>query len=353
MRAQETRKEPHEEPFVTVAQLKGWNGAQTKNETPQVPRPTDFLKHQFRKELKGSLSQLANWVRPPFFRMSSPQGTELEVPLDCHWLLMFSLMLDLARIPCSSYKVHGNHKRKLVAEVGSDGKLFLTRNDQTQEYQIAWALDDLRTWWCETREVFERMCERHQQDVHAVQRSLLEVLIIASPLQDTLRNQVRRYCYSTNAWWTLGKDESVTLKVTTAQFQHSSSATCSESEMDDTRPSRKRSDSSSSTTCSASDSDEISCSTWSEEAQSIVSASPPASPKGMQLAKSISEQCNGWVSDDSTTEGAQLAKPEPDEFTCSTSLDDIPVHKTFVHYRVIHEHFSHRRTSSNTLDNRP
>jgi hypothetical protein len=308
-------KGPCEESFVNVVQLKGWNGAQTKTDTPQVPRPV--LKVRFRREMESRLDHMPS-IRPPFFSMSSPQGTELIIPLDCHWLLIFSLVLDLAETPASSYKVHQNHPRKFVAHLERNGKLSLSRNDQSQKYKIAWCSEPLGAWWCDIREAFQDMCEKQPQDVHVVQRSLLEVLLGASThLQATLKNQVRRYCYSTNAWWSLGREDGMErVKVTTTHFRKLhvfsddvqafayKSPPCSdqvpstphsEAETDDTqsggdaralweeRTDPVLSDSGFSTNCSCSDPDEISSSASSDEAKPIRSASPSATP-GIQTA---------------------------------------------------------------------
>jgi len=219
--------------FFKTKQISGWDGVKITDGpscffegiAPWVDA-TSKLIERFGLRFKEIQNDMFS-IKPPFVEMKSPNGNPLSIPSDAHRHLLFSLMLDQAGTPQSKYTVMQKNKRKMIVVLNTDGSLGLTRDDQAEQttaYKIIWVPDVfhvIETYWLPMRKQFLEICNQQPEMHQAIQFSLLQILLEKSmPLETdcSLKAQIRKYCYSTNAWMRKLADGTISWKVSNFQY---------------------------------------------------------------------------------------------------------------------------------------
>jgi len=175
-------------------------------------------------------------MQPPFVTMRSTQEEPLYIDLSAHWLLMFSLMLVQDDNPQSQFKVmkvmkyQGDegekmkNKRKMNIVLQENGSFALARDDQQDaksdmQYKMEWVSPEIERHWLDLRKCFRESCKRQPEKVKGTQLGLLQTLLATSGLDVQLQQQIKLYCYSTNAWMSL-KAGVVDWKVSDYELEH-------------------------------------------------------------------------------------------------------------------------------------
>lgn len=192
--------------FAAIEPPSGWAGSHTSGPPEELsgdwanPEAMAVIQQYGDQRVLHQLCSDLQSIRPPFVDMKSPQGTILSIKLECHWLLMFALMLNENFTGAAKFKVMQKNKRKMTVTLAQSGVLGLMRDDQEQQYNIQWSSRGMQDFWLGMRNAFRQVCNGCPEQGRAIQFGFLNLILEALPVTHLLKAQIVQYCYSTNAW---------------------------------------------------------------------------------------------------------------------------------------------------------